>query len=375
MADKEPIDKYLTTGSAEESNFRSVILFGRNIASYKFALAKALFDSVRLGEGSLTLEQLAVPYTRHLVEHIKNHPKQSISRSSRFLNACEGYAKGTTSYDQLISAAVKLGFDNVLDAFHVVNRENVPVQFFEKDFNGGTKRIILTDEVFELFNSNESNNILQEIESRWNLVETAWETGVSANLLSYDEEMQRIVLDGSLRRQNVTSARGALNGYQKGRCFYCFDTISAAAKQEDEKSRLALSDEPSHVEYAVVPFGEEEPKIGLCDVDHFFPHMLSREMRGINLDGVWNLVLACKDCNRGVGGKFTRIPEEKYLERLYRRNEYLIASHHPLRGTLISQMGSSPRERWRFLKRVDKRATELLPGAKWSIEQRQAAAF
>ena len=71
MTDKKPIDEYLTTGSAEESNFRSVILFGRNTASYKFALAKALFDLARQGKDSVTLEQFADPYTRHLVEHVK----------------------------------------------------------------------------------------------------------------------------------------------------------------------------------------------------------------------------------------------------------------------------------------------------------------
>ncbi len=375
MLDKKPIDEYLTTGSAEESNFRSVILFGRNTASYKFALAKALFDLARQGRDSVTLEQLADPYTKYLVEHVKMHPRQTTNRSSKFMYACAGYAKGTTTYDELISTAVKLGFNNVLDAFHVVNKGDIPIRFFEKDFKGGSRRLILTDDVFELANSKEADNILQEIESRWNLVETAWETGVSANLLAYDEETQRIVLDNDLRRRSVTSARGALNGYQKGHCFYCFDSIFAATKEDDDEPKPVLSDEPSRVEYAFISLEEEEPEHELCDVDHFFPHILSREMKGINLDGVWNLVLACKDCNRGVGGKFARIPDEKYLDRLYRRNEYLIISHHPLREALIVQTGANPRDRWRFLKEVDKRATELLPGEKWSIEQRQAAAF
>ena len=376
MLDKEPIDEYLTTGSAEESNFRSVILFGRNTASYKFALAKALFDLARQGKDSVTLEQLADPYTRHLVEHVRRHPRQTTNRSSRFMDACTGYAKGTTTYDELISSAVKLGFNNVLDAFHVVNKGDVPVRFFEKDFSGGSKRLVLTDEIFELANSGEAGNILQEIESRWNLVETAWETGVSANLLSYDEETQRIMLDDDLRRRSVTSARGALNGYQKGHCFYCFGLISAAERQEDEEPKLVYSDEPSRLEYAFVSLEADEPDRELCDVDHFFPHALSREMRGVNLDGVWNLVLACKDCNRGPGGKFARIPDAKYLDRLYRRNEYLIISHHPLREALIAQTGANAQERWRFLKSVDKRAAELLPGARWSsTEQREAAAF
>ena len=204
MTDKKPIDEYLTTGSAEESNFRSVILFGRNTASYKFALAKALFDLARQGKDSVTLEQLADPYTRHLVEHVKTHPRQTTNRSSKFMDAGAGYAKGITTYDELIFTVVKLGFNNVLDAFHVVNKGDVPIRFFEKDFKGGAKRLILTDEVFELANSDEFRNILQEIESRWNLVETAWETGVSANLLIYDEETQRIVLDNDLRRRSVT---------------------------------------------------------------------------------------------------------------------------------------------------------------------------
>ena len=168
-----------------------------------------------------------------------------------------------------------------------------------------------------------------------------------------------------------------MNGYQKGHCFYCFESISAAMQEDNDEPKLVLSNEPSRVEYAFVSLDQEDQKSELefCDVDHFFPHILSREMKDVNLDGVWNLVLSCKDCNRGTGGKFARIPEERYLERLYRRNEYLIVSHHPLREALIAQTGVSPRDRWRFLKKVDERATELLPGAKWSIEQRQAAAF
>ena len=70
-----------------------------------------------------------------------------------------------------------------------------------------------------------------------------------------------------------------------------------------------------------------------------FPHALSSQVTGVNWDGVWNLVLACPDCNRGEGGKFARIPAPEYLRRLNRRNEYLVGSHHPLRETLITQTG------------------------------------
>jgi hypothetical protein len=127
----------------------------------------------------------------------------------------------------------------------------------------------------------------------------------------------------------VTSARGALNGYQKGKCFYCNQSISINPADED-----------------------------LCDVDHFYPHSLQRYFEE-NLNGVWNLVLSCRDCNRGEGSKFARIPSLKYVELLYKRNEYLISSHHPLRETLIQQTGITPEARLNFLKKIDQGAINI----------------
>jgi hypothetical protein len=68
-----------------------------------------------------------------------------------------------------------------------------------------------------------------------------------------------------------------------------------------------------------------------------------------NLDGVWNLVLACQTCNRGTNGKFDSTPALQYIERLSKRNEYLILSAHPLRETLIYQTGDTAHARRKFL--------------------------
>ena len=40
----------------------------------------------------------------------------------------------------------------------------------------------------------------------------------------------------------------------------------------------------------------------IVDVDPFFPHTLLTELPEANINGVWNLVLACQECNRGTGG-------------------------------------------------------------------------
>ena len=67
------------------------------------------------------------------------------------------------------------------------------------------------------------------------------------------------------------------------------------------------------------------------------------------MNGVWNLVLACKNCNRGENGKFARVPTVELLGRLHKRNEYFINSHLPLRETLIQQTGNNERKRKQFL--------------------------
>ena len=235
----------------------------------------------------------------------------------------------------------------MIDAFHVVNNCAIPVEFYTKDYQPSSKKIILTDNVFKLQETPYAENFAIETESRWNLVETAWELGVSRNLLNvrYDDASQIFFIDSNFRRKDVTSARGALNGYQKGKCFYCFDDIT-------------VSDDESNT----------------CDVDHFFPHTLQPLFPDVNLDGVWNLVLACPDCNRGADGKFAKVPATKYIVRLHKRNEFLINSHHPLRETIINQTGATEAARRDFLTMVDKRAINALIH-RWSTPEKAPATF
>lgn len=324
-----------------DSYWRSIILFGRNVASYKFALAKSLLEITTTGKTVLTLEELAVPFSRNLCEHLFNSPKQATSDTSQFLDVCKKFNDGAATHDQLIETTVAKGFNNVIDAFHTVNNDPVPVKFYEKDYYRSIKKLILTDDVYKLHEIQYAGNLIHEAEARWNLVETAWDLGVSRNLLnvSYDDITKVLFIDNKLRRKDVTSARDALNGYQKGKCFYCYKDITVD-KTMDE----------------------------FCEVDHFFPHILQPTTPWTNIDGVWNLVLACPECNRGADGKFSRVPAIKYLERLSKRNEFLINSHHPLKETLIQQTGTTAEERHIFLRAMDRHSINRLIH-RWETEQ------
>lgn len=210
-----------------ETYWRSIILFGRNVASYKFALAKSLIELGGRELEFIRLEELAEPFARHVCEHLKLNPKQSTSPSSKFLDACRAFNSDEISKSDLISKTTRLGFVNVIDAFHIVNQGEIPKRFFldEREQNTGIR---LTDDFFKMFEQGQTGNLGEEVEARWRLVETAWSLGISRNLASiqHDEDLNQLYTGPTERRVVVTSSRSALNGYQKGRCFYCFDRIS-----------------------------------------------------------------------------------------------------------------------------------------------------
>ena len=112
----------------------------------------------------------------------------------------------------------------------------------------------------------------------------------------------------------------------------------------------------------------------LAHVDHFLPHTLKQHGFGLAIDGVWNLVLACKTCNCGKFGKFSKLPAVVLLKRLHTRNNYLIESHHPLRETLIIQTGASEASRRGYLQESYNRAKELLIQT-WTPETKDEPAF
>ena len=240
----------------------------------------------------------------------------------------------------------------------------------------------MTDEFLRLGEQTQFANLEQETEARWRLVESAWENNLSRNLMlmEYETESSNLIgvnlkeVDGpeyiwgqdlahektagkkwdfqqpsinSIRRTTVTSARPALNGYQKGRCFYCYREISIISGRDD-----------------------------MADVDHFFPHILKQCNINKPIDGVANLVLACQECNRGKNGKFERLPSVDLLDRLFNRNEYLISSHHPLRETLIAQTGNSASKRQNYLQEAYNCSTVFVGATrKWQPKPQGTAIF
>lgn len=330
-----------------EDYWRSIILFGRNSASYKFALAKSLLELAPSGKSFVTWEELARPFSRYITEHLQQCDKQGSSSSSQFLQTCRDFNAGMVSHQKLIDMTVREGFSEVIDRFHTVGSSEIPERFFIGQ-RRGNQGVEISDNLFQLLEQYQSQNLPHEVEARWRLVETAWQLDLSAHLVEVEcRKLNGLIVPETLtmRRKSVTSCRSGLNGYQKGKCFYCFSEISI-----------------------------EEGSPDLADVDHFLPHTLTRIHAIPNINGVWNLVLACQSCNRGERGKFDRVPTLYLLERLNQRNEFLITSHHPLKETLIAQTGRNESQRRSFLQTHYNEAIKRLIHT-WQPEYEYPAAF
>lgn len=171
------IENFASVTPSPKNYFRSVVLFGRNVASYKFALAKSLVKFAQDGRDVVPLTDLAEPFALELCTHLRDAPRQTTSRSSAFLEACQRFNAGGLTQDDLVATTTKLGFVNVIDAFHNVGPGEIPLRFFTDERRGSTPSIAITDSLRNLV-AESSFDIVAETDSRWRLVEHSWKLGM-----------------------------------------------------------------------------------------------------------------------------------------------------------------------------------------------------
>ncbi|MEQ1448505.1 HNH endonuclease domain-containing protein [Acinetobacter lwoffii] len=340
--------KNFTSDTSLSNNFRSIFLIGANTATYKFALAKSLLE---LNDQTfVSLDDLSPIFAKHLIEHIQTGKRQIQGKgNAKLLNALYLYTQEQISEELMLNVTRTEGFKCVLDAFHNLPKKQQASKFFEKTIQNKKQGITLTDNLFHLLAIENSGNFHNEIEGRWNLVESAW-SEESLIYVQYDTATEDLyylkpVSNNSFLhshlRTNLTGVRKPLNGYQKGKCFYCLKAISIQSHQANT-----------------------------CDIDHVIPMSIQYgSTYDLQLNEIWNLVLACKECNRwDHGGKAGNLPHLQFILQLHQRNEYLIESNHPLKENIILRTGKKTEQRLDFLtKRFD--FAKTIKNSSWTPKQ------
>jgi hypothetical protein len=183
--------------------------------------------------------------------------------------------------------------DMVLQRFNNLNGRSIREPFYSLTDN--SQYLILNPNLLSIANLPENVELLEgELLSRWDLLEHAYER--SNNIESLDVDLYNAHIIKAEQRTNLTKLIPTLIGYQQNRCFYC---------------------------------GEELFDIA---VDHVIP------FQALMHNDMWNLVLAHDFCNEL---KSDNIPPWHFVENLITRNEYFISSAHPIKDTLIRQLGST----------------------------------
>ena len=122
-----------------ESQWRAIILFGKNSATYKFAFAKSLLELVNNETTRISLQELSEPFSRNILNHLKENDKQGNSKSSTFLNGCRSYLSDELEHSELLKLTEQIGFTYVIDSFQNVNGGEIPNPFYHKDYIGRKK--------------------------------------------------------------------------------------------------------------------------------------------------------------------------------------------------------------------------------------------
>lgn len=292
----------------EKDYWRTLILYGGQVATYKIALGKVILDLANQGIDQINKEELARRFFEEYHIRLQNGMPQlsTPNRETVMERAVKMYVAKPESYEEVIGFVKDNAFKDVIPRFHIFNRANVGMDFYHFKKN----KLQLTDNTFKLIESSEKDSLYKELDARWSLLEAAFEITKEQACLSNDAlEIQLRYLKEGYPRKDITNTIPVLNGYQNGVCFYCGEALD----------------------------------INNVHVDHVLPRTV------LNHDEIWNLVLAHDVCNLQ---KSDLLPPKYYIEKLIERNEYFIKSRHPITTELIKGLGNTREKRRNFVLRA-----------------------
>lgn len=271
--------------------WRALILYGKNQSTYKMALGKILLDYSRQNREKVPLDDIAEDFFNLYSIRMKNGKPQGAILGRKTIVEQEVIASAVKPNSKTIDIIKKKSLlEMVLQKFHNLNQKPVGKKFYT--ISDDSSYLILEKNLADLPLVSNNQFLDSEISSRWDLLEHAFENIHKVESLDVDEFCRRIVKKE--KRIPLTGLIETLEGYQQGRCFYCGEPLFE------------------------------------IEVDHVIPYSALKHNQ------IWNLVLAHSFCNQN---KSDNVPPLQFINNLIQRNEYFIASSHPIKNTIIELLG------------------------------------
>ena len=282
--------------------WKAIILYGLNAATYKMALAQCLLDFSKTGKQTVEWNDLATAFYNKYKFRLSRNPmpqQATPGRMTKLERIVREETLGQITNEQAIEKVALEGFQDVVPRFHTISRNKHIVKGLFYDFDYG-KRLNLKDTIFQIGETS-LNELEDEIEARWNLLEGAFSINQSQQSYQLANDIRDIYLLNGHERTPLTHNIPFLTGYQGNVCFYCGEELGA----------------DTHVD-----------------------HVLPRQV--ISHDEVWNLVLSHEHCNLQ---KSDKLVGPHYIEKLISRNENIMGSNYPWKKKIEASLGKNPRAR------------------------------
>ena len=328
------MSNFYSTAPTPHAAWRTILLLGNNTRTYKFALGHALLECASSGKASVTLEDLARSYSLEIAKHDEHPQGSGVDEQSPtdFLAILERERAATLDAgqptDALVDAAVRTMPGMVMQKFH-----NVPTgfvrdfEFYKLEKVNGIQAVHFSDQLMQVASSPALTVLNDELSARWEVVQASFSPDIRGTfqyqglVVSADREFLehvRVVQGSNVgRRRAISKTRPSLTGFQEGLCFHCKQTLLGAARTP-------------HVDHV----------IARAYVERNF--LKSDFWRGVDIDGVWNLVVSHAHCNIE---KRDKPPTAKMLQDLRERNDLAIRSNVPISQT-IRLVTNSPSDRF-----------------------------
>ena len=286
--------------------FKAVNLYGKTASTYKMALAHLLQRYATGNFEKVPMDDVASDFLRFYLPHVRPQEGKPRTRQLKMPGKVSSVEKAVLALDSgkyTESQTIQYVKDNCLLADHVVlpryntiGSKKIPAPFYKYDKN----YLYLNDNILGIFASEKNQYLGELITSRFDLSQEVFSRAGFADNMTWDEQKEHI--KNMQTRTNITKFRDALSTYQEDKCFLCGDSYQ---------------DEPT-------------------EVDHLIPHDIMLH------DELWNLEVAHDFCNQN---KDDDMPHRRYIEKIIKRNEAVMASEHPLRQKLELEAGKTPQER------------------------------
>ena len=154
---KKLIHEFYAEKNDPITTFRTILLFGKNVSTYKFALCSALLSQETKSE--IRYADLSNSFLNELYRHYEATPQQWTGGANIVTNSFDRY-KENGNWDELVKVAEANVYKYVFDAFHNIGGSSINDNHLLFEHNKKDKKLVFTDSLNSILDNQSLKGII-----------------------------------------------------------------------------------------------------------------------------------------------------------------------------------------------------------------------